>query len=95
MKTSFDIYEIDVLDNFLPFLINGDSTNLKNVEIQQIINFEKEMIEIANRDFKGRLISHHWSTKSRNGKFDKCEISQLFGEISLLLFVCKLKEIES
>lgn len=82
-----EIVEYDVLEAFLPAIINDDYTGLTDDEIREIADFMGEAAAFAKR--RPGYRSHHWSTAGEAG-FGRCEIAACFGERETLQLVIML-----
>lgn len=84
-----------VLDHFLPYFINADSSGLTDDECVEVSTFENEQTDWAIRRHPG-YVSHHWSTDDGeySENFGRCEITQCFGNRATLVLVIMFNEVK-
>lgn len=79
--------EYDVLDVFIPAIINGDETGLTDDEVCELDDFMSEADAFARA--RPGYRSHHWATGGEAG-FGRCEVSACFGDRETLQLVIML-----
>lgn len=79
--------DYDVLDVFIPAIINGDDTGLTDEEVCELDDFMSAAAAFAWE--RSGYRSHHWTTGGESG-FGRCEISACLGDREILQLVIML-----
>ena len=82
----WDHYTYHIADYYLPYLINGDASELSNAEREELDEFEQFAQNLAKED--GFTVGH-WAVQD-NENYGMCEVSDKLGNVAeVWLMVCK------